>query len=162
MNNTDRGLLQQLRLWCALYSDGIARNPSDLGHRRPAFGRETGDLRPVGQLSPASRPWAAFQIQMVLQMERWSGGRLRQFGQKRVGLSKNSVHCRLGIWKAPRSRAADLMLKENMEALIFALIASPTRTDSKSGWWMADELSLHGGMSIPRFRLPLDLTGLYE
>ena len=34
---------------------------------------------------------------MVLRMGRQSGGRLRRFGQKRVGLSKNSVRWRLGI-----------------------------------------------------------------
>ena len=34
---------------------------------------------------------------IVLQMGRQSGGRLRRFGQKRVGLSKNSVRWRLGI-----------------------------------------------------------------
>jgi hypothetical protein len=44
---------------------------------------------------------------------------------KESGLSKNSVHWRLGILEAPRLRAADLMLREEMEILIiFALIAS--------------------------------------
>jgi len=40
------------------------------------------------------------------QMSRQSGGRLRQFGAKESGLSKDGVHWHLGILEAPRFRGS--------------------------------------------------------
>jgi hypothetical protein len=67
-----------------------------------------------------------------------SGGRLRRFEQKRVGLSKNSVRWRLAFWKASRFRGSpSVMQRENMEILIFGLIASYC-THRQQKWVIAE------------------------